>query len=115
MNFRKLYRERQDRETPVEQKTCEYAKADGWENRKMGQNGDPDRLFWKDNVYVWIELKRPGKDIHPLSQQALRKRELRLRCCWVGSFDNAGKAREFLARCYKAEKRGNVVELTADL
>lgn len=74
MNFDRVQRERADIEEPA----IEYAKKRGWWHTKVGslsRNAQPDDLFVRRGVYLWIEFKRPGKE--PTVQQYKRHAEMR--------------------------------------
>ena len=60
-------------ESYEEAKACAAAAKAGWSNVKILRRGYPDRLFWRNRVYVWIEMKRRDEDLRP--QQAFRARE----------------------------------------
>jgi len=62
------------RESAIEAKAVRAAHAAGWRQIKVGLNGWPDRLFWRDRVYCWVEFKRPGGK--PSARQVLRGKEL---------------------------------------
>lgn len=47
------------RESYVQKKVCEFAKSLGWEVRRMGTKDDPDRLFYRHSVVIFIEFKKP--------------------------------------------------------
>ncbi len=62
------------RESSVEAKAVRLAGDAGWRTIKVGVDGWPDRLFWRDRVYCWVEFKRPGG--RPSARQVLRGKEL---------------------------------------
>lgn len=65
-------------EADLESKCCEYALSRGVRNSKLGQNGDPDRIYWLDtDTLAWgapspwlVEFKKPGEE-----QTRLQKRK----------------------------------------
>jgi len=63
-----------DRESFHEGKACQTAARAGWDNIKVLKRGWPDRLFWKNRAYLWVEFKAPGKPLRP--QQGYRARQL---------------------------------------
>lgn len=66
------------RENIVEAACVETAVKAGWIEIKIAKSnrrGWPDRLFIKNNVYVWAEFKAPKK--RASRQQLFRHRELR--------------------------------------
>ena len=73
--------------TVTEQSACKKAKKKGWNNIKIERRtGYPDRLFWKEGRYVWIEVKRPGNDEPTKKQQEkiddLVKQGCMTAICW---------------------------------
>lgn len=66
------------REVSVETASVTLAKAAGWWEIKIvlaNRDGYPDRLFFKDGRYVWIEFKRPKARLRKLQTQ--RRKEMR--------------------------------------
>jgi hypothetical protein len=66
------------KEVSVETKAVVRAKAAGWWELKIisaNRDGYPDRLFFKDDRYVWIEFKRPKGELRELQDQ--RRTEMR--------------------------------------
>lgn len=65
------------RESYVERRVCEYAKARGWITMKLsgpGDRGKPDRLFLSKGERVkFIEFKAPGRRPTALQQKVLRE------------------------------------------
>ena len=50
------------RESRIEKKVGDYAKANGWLVFKFtGRKGVPDRIFIKDGKIFFVEFKAPGK------------------------------------------------------
>lgn len=50
------------RESRIEKKVCDYAKANGWLVFKFtGRKGVPDRIFIKDGKIFFVEFKAPGE------------------------------------------------------
>ena len=49
---------RPDREQTIEAICVRDAKAAGWDVIKVFKRGYPDRLFFKNRDYVWVEFKR---------------------------------------------------------
>jgi Holliday junction resolvase len=52
------------RESTIERAVCEYAKANGCLVLKLAgpnQKGQPDRMFIRDGVVLFIEFKSPSK------------------------------------------------------
>lgn len=54
------------RESEVESRVCGHAAIRGWKNIKLGQQGWPDRLFFKNGRSLFVEFKAPGKALRPL-------------------------------------------------
>jgi hypothetical protein len=51
------------RESKLERKSAAWAQSQGWLTMKYtGERGYPDRIFIKEGVTVWIELKREGEE-----------------------------------------------------
>ena len=64
------------RESVVEKKVTDYAKANGWLSYKWvspSQRGVPDRMYFKNGSLVIVEFKAPGKTATPY-QLAIHKR-----------------------------------------
>lgn len=64
------------RESHVEKKVTDHAKAKGWLSYKWvspSNRGVPDRLYFKDGTVVVVEFKAPGK-LPTLYQQAIHRR-----------------------------------------
>ena len=64
------------RESLIERKCCQWAKAQGWLVFKFvspSNRGVPDRLFIKDGRHVFIEFKAPGKHPTALQQRTAEK------------------------------------------
>lgn len=62
------------RESAIEKKISEHAKAKGWLVLKMsgaGDRGKPDRLFLRDGQAVFMEIKAPGKTPTALQERWL--------------------------------------------
>ncbi len=45
------------KESYIQEKVCKFAESLGWEVRKMGTRDDPDRLFYRHSVVIFIEFK----------------------------------------------------------
>jgi Holliday junction resolvase len=88
------------RESKVEKEITKYAKATGWWQAKFvspSKRGVPDRVFIKNGIVLWLEIKRPGEV--PTAQQALRMTEMKKYgaiVAWVDSFDEAKEWFDFL-------------------
>lgn len=76
-------------ESKIEVKCCEYALSKGVRSSKLGQQGDPDRIFWVpyEQVFVeicegayterdaeaWlVEFKRPGGVVSKLQETKIK-------------------------------------------
>lgn len=93
VNFDRALKERADIEGPA----IEYAKKRGWWHTKVGaltRNAQPDDLFVRAGVYLWIEFKRPGEE--PTPQQYKRHVEMRERGMDVRWTDNLEEAKQWL-------------------
>lgn len=49
------------KESYVQKKVNDFAESLGWEVRRMGTNDDPDRLYYRHGVVIFIEFKKPGE------------------------------------------------------
>ena len=84
-------------EREVEGPAKTYAKERGWWVAKFvspGRRGVPDDIFIRAGRVIFIEFKRPGKDVRP--QQAKRIREMRDHGAEVFVIDNLKDAYELL-------------------
>ena len=57
------------RESAVEKQICDWAKAQGIRTYKFispGRKGVPDRMFIKDGIVSFLEIKRPGEKPTPM-------------------------------------------------
>ncbi len=61
------------RETQLEDRCVERARANGWVVVKVGQDGWPDRLFIHKGTgrHVWVEFKRPSVGVRSAKQQQM--------------------------------------------
>lgn len=85
------------RESEVEKEIRQYAKATGWWVAKFvspGTRGVPDRVFIKNGIVFWLEVKRPGET--PSAQQYLRMKEMKKYGAIVAWVDSFAKAKEWL-------------------
>lgn len=63
------------KESTVEKKCCDIARADGWKVRKFvspKRRGACDQFFLKQGRVVFIEFKRPGKEPTELQWDEIR-------------------------------------------
>jgi hypothetical protein len=50
-------------ESDIEKDCTDWARGQGWLTMKYtGERGYPDRIFVREGVTVWVELKREGKE-----------------------------------------------------
>lgn len=80
-------------EREVEKPAKDYAEQYGWWVAKFvspGRRGVPDDVFIRDGRVLFIEFKRPGKDLRP--QQRKRIREMREHGAEVHVIDNLADA-----------------------
>lgn len=80
---------RRTRENTIERGLVRRAEADGWLVRKVawiGRHSAPDRLFARDSVVVFIEMKRPGEALR--KPQFAEHRRLRRQGMLVRSVDS---------------------------
>lgn len=57
------------RESAVEKQICDWAKSRGIRTYKFispGRKGVPDRMFMKDGIVSFLEIKRPGEKPTPM-------------------------------------------------
>ena len=84
-------------ESSIERAAVRKANLKGWSSIKVNSRyykGYPDRLFWKNNVYVWVEFKGPKGILTPL--QAVRIRRLARDGCQVAVCNSVDSCMEFL-------------------
>ena len=97
---------RQELEARIEARAVRWARRNGWIVLKQGgpfnPSGYPDRLFFKNGIYVWIEFKRPGEG--PTKLQHQRIAELRRQRALVYVCDSSDDA---IARLRAAEMRND--------
>ncbi len=63
------------RESEIEKSVCSYARQLGWLEYKWsspGNNGVPDRMFFRNGFIFFIEFKATGKDARKL-QKAIHR------------------------------------------
>ena len=81
----------------VERPAIEFAHKRGWFHTKVGaltRNGQPDDLFVRAGVYMWIEFKAPGQE--PTAQQLKRHKDMRDHGMDVRWTDSLRQAKEWL-------------------
>jgi hypothetical protein len=64
------------RESLIESKCCQWAKAQGWLSYKFvspSQSGVPDRLFIRNAQVVFVEFKATGEQLRPLQVRVIDK------------------------------------------
>ncbi len=62
------------REALIEQKICDYAKANGWLVFKCtGHKGIPDRCAHKDGKTIYIEVKAENGKLSKLQQITIKR------------------------------------------
>jgi len=88
------------KESQIEKTAVEHAVAAGWDNLKIGFDGWPDRLFWRQGVFVFIEYKRPGEA--PRINQERKIKRLLDQGCWVGVCDTVAESDAVLAEVWEA-------------
>jgi len=84
-------------ESSIERASVNKAKARGWSSQKnlsRFERSKPDRLFWKDGRYVWIEYKRPGNKL--TKAQDLRLNRLQREGCFVAVCTSVQQTMEVL-------------------
>ena len=95
--FKTLASESDRLESSIERTSVKKAKLRGWASKKNTgrfNKGDPDRLFWKEGRYVWIEFKRAkGK---PTALQTIKLRRLEKEGCYVAVCDSVRSAMDVL-------------------
>lgn len=84
-------------ETGIENRVVKFAEAHGWWVRKFtcpGSSGEPDRVFIRNGVVIFIEFKKLGVPVRKL--QRIRHQEMREYGATVYWFDNEKEAYEIL-------------------
>lgn len=86
-------------ESEIESQICDYAEATGWYQFKImkaSKRAIMDRIFIKDGVHVWAEIKREGET--PRTQQELRAKEMRAAgaiCVYWDNFEDAKRELDY--------------------
>ena len=90
-------------ESSVEKASVLQAKSIGWSSVKINgpyKKGWPDRLFWKEGRFVWIEFKRPKgfkrSEGKLAALQAAILRKLKREGCNVAVCDNVKQCLQIL-------------------
>lgn len=86
-------------ESALEKKCREWAEASGWYQSKYvapGKKSVPDRIFIKNGVVIFGEIKAPGE--RPTRQQELRHKEMRDHGALVFWWDNFDEFKQDLRR-----------------
>lgn len=84
-------------EEAFEETLITKARQAGYITRKVawqGRRAAPDRVFFGHGRCVWLELKKPGKELDPL--QARERKKLKRLYEDIHWTDNLGKALEIL-------------------
>lgn len=84
-------------ESKLERDIVQYAKAAGWWSSKYvapGLRGVPDRLFIRNGLVLFAEIKAPGEI--PTPQQIKRHRDMRAAGAIVRVWDNYDDAKSDL-------------------
>jgi hypothetical protein len=95
-------------EKDLERRVKKKAQELGWMTCKVGIDGYPDRLFIKQNVYVWVEFKTTTGKISP--RQRKRINELLKQGCHVAVIDDVQKALMFLEESYNFQKAMEIID-----
>ena len=89
------------RESAVEKQICDWAKAQGIRTYKFispGRKGVPDRMFMKDGIVSFLEIKRPGEKPTLLQCREIRMMlEQSVLAFWC---DNAPQGIQILTNIY---------------
>lgn len=99
----------QGKEAKIEERLRRWAECHGWLCRKFASPahpGVPDRIFIKNGVVAFIELKRPGEK--PTSQQAREILKLIEHGANANWFDSVDGATEWLCSLERTSPRSNV-------
>lgn len=86
--------QRKELESQLERQVCDYAEATGWFCLKImraSKRAAMDRVFIKDGVHLWVEMKREGEDLR--RQQELRAKEMRDHGAICLKWDNFERAK----------------------
>lgn len=84
-------------ETGIEDRVVKFAKDAGWWVKKFtcpGSSGEPDRIFIRDGVVLFIEFKKKGQTLRDLQRR--RHKEMQSFGALVYWFDNEKEAYEVL-------------------
>jgi hypothetical protein len=80
-------------EKTIETRCVDWARSRGWLSRKYQaptRRGSPDRIFMRNGVVVWIEIKRKGKEPTELQWREIRlMRAAGLNVYWVDDLEDA--------------------------
>lgn len=93
MSEKPFYERRTLERRDVEKPAIDYAYKRGWWHTKVGaltRNSQPDDLFVRRGVYLWIEFKKPGEE--PTAQQLKRHDDMRkhgMDIRWTGDLKQA--------------------------
>jgi len=81
-------------EKSIETRSVRTAERYGFRSIKIGDNGMPDRLFFRNGWHFWVEFKRPGGRLSSLQHAVID--DLRRVGETVLVVDNANQLIEFL-------------------
>lgn len=84
-------------ESELEKRIVRYAKAAGWWAAKFvapGLRGVPDRMFIRNGLVLFAEVKAPGEE--PTPQQVKRHKDMRAAGAIVRVWDNYDDAKSDL-------------------
>jgi len=88
-------------EKDIERRTYRKARELGWNDKKVGTDGWPDRLFIKKGVYVWIEFKQPRGRLSKRQEKIIEN--LKKDECFVFVCDNVKDAIAALEETFTME------------
>jgi hypothetical protein len=84
-------------ESDIEKDGKDWAESQGWLTMKYtGERGYPDRIFIKDGVTVWCELKRHGKEPTKFQEyKAMKLYQAGAKVFWTDSLEGLQNILEF--------------------
>lgn len=86
------------REIVLEEDACKFAEERGWMQRKTiyaGRRGCPDRMFWRNGVFLMVEFKKKGGK--PEAHQEREHARFKAQGFTVHVIDNFEDAKALLA------------------
>lgn len=60
------------KESYIQTKVNEFARSLGWEVCRLKNKDDPDRLYYRQSIVIFIEFKKPGGKVSPGQKETHR-------------------------------------------